>query len=192
MAIDPDAINRFAQVVFDGLSGFVDVRLLAEKGTSDQRPDCRSFPAGDQLASSLTRCAAEAATVGRACFAVPATVQKRGRARSTNIAETAVIVVDLDDGEIDAKRAHLVEYLGSPTLVVASGGVTVSGQPKLHLYWRLSRPVTGFELVRACRLRDTIARKVGGDPSVARASQPIRVAGSVHCKHGQPCPGADH
>jgi P4 family phage/plasmid primase-like protien len=187
-AIDPNAIHRFAQVVFDGLSGFADVRLLAEKGMPEKRPQCRSLRVDDELSSALTRCAGEAAAMGRACFAVPATVPRPGRARAASVVETAVIVVDLDHGGIEAKRAFLVEHLGPPTLVVASGGVTRSGQPKLHLYWRLCRPATGFELARVCRLRATIARKVGGDSSFARASQPIRVAGSVHCKHGTRAP----
>ena len=57
--------------------------------------------------------------------------------------ETAVIVVDLDEGDIAAKRMHLIEHLGLPTLVVASGGVTAAGEPKLHLYWRLAEPGQG-------------------------------------------------
>ena len=187
-AVDPETIGRFTQVLFDGLSGFVDVRLLTEKGTPQQPPQCHSLAIDDRLATALARYAANAADLGRACFVVPATTQGRGRARATNVTATAVIIVDLDDGDIEAKRAHLVEHIGTPALVVASGGVTETGQPKLHLYWRLSRPATGFELVRACRLRETLARKSGGDPSLAKASQPIRLAGSVHCKHGDRAP----
>ena len=75
-----------------------------------------------------SRCATEAAATGRACFVVPASTREAGAGREPrSVTETAVIVVDLDDGDIAAKRAHLVEHLGAPTLVVASGGVTAAG-----------------------------------------------------------------
>ena len=57
-----------------------------------------------------------------------------------------MIVVDLDEGDIAAKRDHLIEHVGAPTLEVASGGVTAAGEPKLHLYWRLAEPARGADL----------------------------------------------
>jgi hypothetical protein len=186
--VDPAAVARFAAVVFRGLGGFADVRLLSEKGTPDQRPRCSSLPADDRLAAALENRATEAARIGVACYAVPATVMKQGRATARSVAETAVIVVDLDEGDIAGKRAHLEQHLGAATLVVASGGVADSKEPKLHLYWRLAEPARGADLKRVSRIRETAAAKVGGDASVARLQQPIRVAGSVHCKHGVRAP----
>ena len=51
--VDAEAIQRFAQVAFDGLAGFVDVRLLAEKGMPEQPPQCYSLPVNDGLAPAL-------------------------------------------------------------------------------------------------------------------------------------------
>ena len=62
--------------------------------------------------------------------------------------------------------------------------MTDEGQLKLHLYWRLTEAARGADLARVAAVRGTIARKAGGDPSVARLHQPIRVAGSLHLKHG--------
>ena len=80
--IDAGAINRFARIVFDGLAGFVDVRLLTDKGMPDQPPRCYSLPVNHGLVPALVRCAAEAPTTGRACYVVPASTAKRGRARA--------------------------------------------------------------------------------------------------------------
>lgn len=187
-AVDVAAIGRFARTVYDGLAGFVDVRILAEKGMPDAKPACRSFSVNDGLVEALKRSAGEAAASGRACFAVPATTDAPGRARTATITATAVVLVDLDVGDIEAKRSHLLTYLGAPTLVVASGGVTATGQAKLHLYWRLSRPATGIALTRVTKLRSAIAAKVGADRSLARGAQPIRVPGSVHSKNGNRAP----
>jgi putative DNA primase/helicase len=90
----------------------------------------------------------------------------------------------LDHGDIAAKREHLVHHLGLPSLEVMSGGVTLEGQHKLHLYWKLTKPALGADIATVCRLRGFIAEKVAGDPSFRSAHQPIRVAGSVYRKGG--------
>ncbi|MCO5156689.1 MAG: hypothetical protein M9945_08025 [Aquamicrobium sp.] len=72
-----------------------------------------------------------------ALFVAPGTVSAPGDAKAESIVQTQVVLVDLDNGDIGAKRDHLVQHLGCPTLEVASGGVTAEGQRKLHLYWRL-------------------------------------------------------
>ena len=94
------------------------------------------------------------------------------------------IVVDLDAGDIGAKLEHLIAYLGRPTLIVESGGRTVEGTDKLHIWWKLSEPASGNDLELLCRLRGEIAVKVGGDTHFRSAHQPIRVAGSVYHKGG--------
>ena len=94
------------------------------------------------------------------------------------------IVVDLDAGDIIAKLAHLVHHLGTPTLVVESGGRTPEGGLKLHVWWKLTEAASGEDLATLCRLRGDIAMKVGGDTHFRSAHQPIRVAGSVYHKGG--------
>jgi hypothetical protein len=100
---------------------------------------------------------------------------------------------DGTDGEHDEragprKRAHLEQHVGSPSLAVASGGVTADGQVKLHLYWRLTEAARGTDIETVRVLRAEIARKAGGDPSFAKMHQPIRVAGSIHGKNGKQMP----
>lgn len=95
-----------------------------------------------------------------------------------------MIVVDLDKGDIDAKRAHAVRHLGKPSLAISSGGITEAGGRKCHLYWRLAKAASGADLERVRALRETIAIKLGADPSFKTLAQPIRVAGTIHGKNG--------
>jgi P4 family phage/plasmid primase-like protien len=66
--------------------------------------------------------------------------------------------------------------------------MSAAGEPKLHLYWRLTEPARGANLDRVRKVREIAARKVGSDASVARLQQPIRLAGSVHGKYGRRAP----
>jgi hypothetical protein len=61
--------------------------------------------------------------------------------------------------------------------------VTSEGQRKAHVWWALTEPAEGDDIVRVCRLRGDIAAKVGGDMHFRSAHQPIRVAGSVYYKN---------
>lgn len=183
--IDTDAIRQFCSVVFDGLDGFVPIRLLAEKGTGDAKP-LSIFTDVAELTDTLVRAADRAAEQQRAVFAVPATVAKPGVAKAADIAQTRIVVIDLDEGDVEAKRSTLVATLGTPALEVASGGVTPDGQAKCHLYWRLKSVARGADLQRVAALRLAIAQSIGGDPSLGRLHQPIRVPGSIHLKYGKP------
>ncbi|MEJ8570764.1 phage/plasmid primase, P4 family [Microbaculum marinum] len=99
--------------------------------------------------------------------------------------QTGVILVDLDHGDIAAKRDHLVRHLGHPSLEVASGGITDDGQAKRHLYWRLIEAASGEDVVRVAALRGLLAARVDGDPAFRSGHQPIRVAGTIHGKGGR-------
>lgn len=182
-ATDPDAIRTFCDIVFGGLDGLVPVRLLAEKGIATARPRL-PFVAVDGLAEAIASLASGATKEGRGVFVVPGTVARAGSARAGDVVQSAVILVDLDAGDIDAKLAHLEDHLGPASLVVASGGRTDDGQDKRHAYWRLYEPVKQDGLKRLAALRATLAEKVGGDPAFGSLHQPIRVAGTIHGKHG--------
>jgi P4 family phage/plasmid primase-like protien len=179
---DAEMIATYAEVVFGWCEGWVAVRALAEKGGPDHAPHTPFLPADADLAAKLTVQARWAAEAGMALYVIPGTVGGPGQASADDVAQMQVVLVDLDHGDIAAKRAHLVRHLGAPTLEVASGGVTADGQAKRHLYWRLTEPASGDDLVTLCRLRHAIAVKVGGDPAFRSAHQPIRVAGSVYAK----------
>ena len=181
---DAVAIAAFAEVVFGYCEGWVPVRALAEKGASDRPPHTPFLEADQDLASKLAVQADWASESGMAFYVVPGTVMAAGEAKAEDVVQTQVVLVDLDHGEIAAKRDHLLQHLGVPTLEVASGGVTPEGQRKLHLYWQLTEPAVGEDIAKVCRLRHAIAAKVGGDPAFRSAHQPIRVAGSVHAKGG--------
>ena len=93
------------------------------------------------------------------------------------------IILDIDSGDVTAKAKYATDWLGQPSMNVASGGKTDEGKFKAHLFWLLSEPTDEVERVAA--LRKTLAAKVGGDQSFGRATQVVRVPGSVHAKHGK-------
>jgi P4 family phage/plasmid primase-like protien len=170
--------------VFGYCDGFVPVRALVEKGMPDQPPHTPFLAADGELGAKLAVQARWAAEAGVALYVVPGTVAAPGDAKADDVVRTQVVLVDIDAGDIAAKRDHLEQHLGAPSLEVASGGVSPEGQRKLHLYWRLNEPAEGDDLATVCRLRHAIAVKVGGDPAFRSAHQPIRVAGSIHGKAG--------
>lgn len=182
--IDTAMIATFVDVVFGYLEGHVPVRLLAEKGTPDQRPNAFTLTCS-RLSEELIAPAVSAAKSARAVYVVPGTVGPKGSGRAADIRSTGVVVVDLDDGDITQKRAHLENHIGRASMVVASGGYTKDGQEKLHLYWRLTEAAEGDDLDRVRMLREQIAVLAGGDSSFKSLHQPIRVAGTIHGKNGQ-------
>ena len=181
---DWDTIETFCEIVFGYATGFAPIRILPEKGGPDRKPLTPFEPANGRLASALFRHAEHAAETRTALYVVPGTVTEPGRAGARDIVQLTTVLVDLDHGDIEAKRAQLVDHLGAPSLEVASGGITDEGQTKRHLYWRLTEPAESEDLALVCRLRGAIAEKVCGDPAFGSAHQPVRVAGSVYGKHG--------
>ncbi|MCQ0972054.1 hypothetical protein MLD63_16670, partial [Paracoccus sp. TK19116] len=182
--IDHGAMTAFTEVVFDGLAGIVPIRMLAETGTPDQKPQSK-FVEVTQLTSALPDIAKHAARAVRGIYAVPGIVSRPGSARARDIIATQVLLVDLDSGDISLARDYLCRHLGEPSLEVASGGRTDVGEAKLHLYWRLHEPARGDDLERIRSLREMVALKVGGDASFGSLHQPIRVPGSIHGKNGK-------
>lgn len=181
--IDFEAINTYCNVVFGYLEGYVPLRLIGEKGTSNSRVTPEYLRPQD-IATRIGRIAPQAAARQEAIYVVPCTVAQPGRAKEEDIVATGVLVIDIDTGDTDAKRDHLIRYLGTPTMIVASGGITEEGNTKYHLYWRLSEAAEGEDLKLAGHLRSLMASKVGGDSSFGTITQPIRVAGTIHGKHG--------
>lgn len=181
--INSEIIATYCQAVFQYVEGIIPVRVLAETGTPQQIPK-QSFPDVGHLTGVLCDHAGQAAATGCGVYVVPCTVEPGKSARAENILQTCVIVIDLDKGDIDRKRTHAVHHLGKPSLDIASGGITETGQHKCHLYWRLTEAAFGTDLERVRALRETLAVKLGGDTSFKTLAQPIRVAGTIHGKNG--------
>ena len=185
VSLNASDIASYLEVVFGYTSGLVPIRILAEKGMPSGPAWTEFADCGDGLLQALLRQARRAVAAERALYVVPGTVARRGTAKADDILEMSVVLVDLDNGDIVANHAHLVKHLGAPTLEVASGGKTESGQDKLHLYWRLTEAARGDDVKRIARVRAAIAAKAGGDCSFDSPHQPIRVAGSIHSKYGR-------
>ena len=184
--IDRDQIALFVDVVFSWCDGLIPLRGLPEKGvTPVPSNDLRWIPADASAPENIATAARAAASVGRAIYVIPGTVGNSGEGRAEHVRQMQALVVDLDAGDIAAKRDHLIHNLGPATLTIESGGVTEAGQPKLHLWWKLTEPAEGGDLARLCRLRAAMALKVGGDDSFGSAHQPIRVPGTIHGKYGR-------
>lgn len=183
-AIDPDAIRTYCDVLFGYLDGYVPIRFISEKGTPD-KPIQKRFVLPQDLAEHLIRSSAQSAANGTAVYVVPCTVPKPGQAKENDITATGVLLIDIDSGDTNAKKDHLIRYLGTPTMIVASGGITDEGHVKYHLYWRLSEAAEGDDLKLVIRLREIMAIKAVGDDSFKHVTQPIRVAGTCHGKFGR-------
>lgn len=95
------------------------------------------------------------------------------------------LLIDIDAGDTESKLTNLTAALGEPTMVVESGGITDSSHAKLHIYWQLTKAVTGDDVQKLLKLRYQIALVFGGDMHFKSAHQPIRVAGSVYHKGGK-------
>ncbi|MBP0484166.1 AAA family ATPase [Sagittula salina] len=181
---DPEQIAQFMQVVFGYCDGLIPVRSFIDKGQGiDGRPHNIWLEADQAAPEKMATFATWASREGAAVYVIPGTVAAPGQAKAAEILQMQTVVVDLDTGDIAAKRAHLERHLGSPTMVVESGGVTPEGQRKAHIWWTLTEPAEGDDIARVCRLRGDIAAKVGGDMHFRSAHQPIRMAGSVYYKN---------
>ncbi|MFD2237796.1 AAA family ATPase [Aureimonas populi] len=186
-AVEPDAsqIARFIDVVFGYSEGLIPVRGFVDKGQGkDGRPHNIWIEADARAPEKLATFAGWAAREGAAVYVIPGTVAETGQARAADVMQMQSLVVDLDSGDIPAKLDHLVHHLGRPTLIIESGGRTLEGVTKLHVWWQLTEPAEGADLAMLCQLRGEIALKVGGDTHFRSAHQPIRVPGTVYHKGG--------
>ena len=182
---DPVQLAQFLDVVFGYCEGLIPVRGFVDKGQGrDGRPNNIWIEADGSALEKLKTFATWAWREGAALYVIPGTVAEQGQARANEVMAMQAVVVDLDAGDIPGKLAHLVRYLGTPALIIESGGRTPEGATKLHVWWKLTEVATGEDLASLCRLRGDIAMKVGGDTHFRSAHQPIRVAGSVYHKGG--------
>lgn len=180
--IDVDAIGAFCSTVFGALDGYVALRSFREKTRPGGRAVAHEWVHVDQAADSMADFAERCARLGVASYVIPGTVAAREQAKADDVQQMQALMVDLDEGDVAAKLAHLERHVGPPTLIVESGGRTTEGQAKLHVSWKLDEPAEGADVAEVCRLRKLMAEKAGGDLAFQSAHQPVRIPGSLHCK----------
>ena len=182
---DPEQVAIFLETVFSWCDGLIPLRGFVDKGQGrDGKPHNIWIQSDGTAREKLATFAAWANREGAAVYVIPGTVAEQGQARAADVLQMQALVVDLDAGDIPAKLDHIVSHLGTPTMIVESGGRTPEGAAKLHVWWKLTEPAEGEDLATLCRLRGDIAIKVGGDTHFRSAHQPIRVAGTIYHKHG--------
>ena len=96
--------------------------------------------------------------------------------------EGVTISVECDQHPQQA-RITLKEILGPATCVVRSGGIWTNGdgeiKDKLHVHWRLTKPISGKPNLDKLKLaREIAASIVDGDPTCAPINHPLRWPGS--------------
>ncbi|MDF2578239.1 MAG: hypothetical protein K0S74_1723 [Chlamydiales bacterium] len=186
---DRNQIEVFLQTLFCNarkgvisLRGFEKSRRCIFKSESYLLDEPELLPAIERLANT-------AASIPESVFCSPiATFQDSESADMNNLANGLAICVDIDNANPYKGRDLLESILGPASLIISSGGVWIdksSGEtlPKLHLYWRLSKPTETIEEHEKLReIRKLAASLINADSSAASPVHPMRWPGSWHTK----------
>ncbi len=190
--VNADTVRAYLEKLFANVefteSHFLSLRQYGERGTAQEGAQTNTLyvqPYSDDVIDWTVKTAARCAQHDLACFIIPA-VLKTASGDAAAVELFTSVLVDIDTGDTAAKRAFLEGALGPASMVVKSGGRTETGADKLHLYWMLKEPTDAVD--RVARVRLALAIRGGGDRSIGRAHQPIRVPGSVNCKRGGAVP----
>ena len=201
VGVDMAAVQAYIGLLFahaDWTDGSI-ISLLGvgEKGTANEGKlrerkfiDPRSAFAMASVQGHLERWAVHSGGAFIAPAIVRPEAEAEGDVRLDKVSALTAIILDIDSGDTAAKRAHAESYLGPATFIVDSGGVTEAGTPKQHLYWRLSEVEEDVEHV--AMLRKMLAARCGGDQSFGRATQVVRIPGSIHGKNNHRRPVTLH
>ena len=168
-------------------SGFIACRGLPESGRPEKKNILHHYSINDiELEKKLNNFIWECDKEGIAAFVIPSVMPYK-KAGKEDVTACQVILLDIDNGNINAKLGNAVQIMGEPSMIVNSGGIT-DEQNKVHAYWKLNEPATTpEELTMLSDVRLRLAHIVGSDKALRTLSQPIRVPGSVHHK-GDPQP----
>lgn len=188
---DRDQLEMFGDALLRRASsdGYVSIRAFYEgEGRNSFRISPASLKGGlrflfDVLEDDARRAAQSPKPV---VFCPPlCTFVNKEHAREQDILEGLALSVECDSHPQKACQT-LEALLGPATAVVKSGGRWSNGdgeaEDKLHLHWRLARPVRGAEITKLKQARILAAKLVGGDPSNTPINHPIRWPGSWHRK----------
>ena len=104
--IDLEAIRVYCKALFGYLDGYVPVRFIGEKGTTNASASQKFYTPGE-VAEKIWRVAPQAAARHEAIYVVPCTVAKPPSAKEKDIVATGVVVVDIDDGDTESVRSSV-------------------------------------------------------------------------------------
>jgi hypothetical protein len=190
---DPITLSQFINTIFlHATNGYVQFRMFIDG--QDKRAwgwPWKAAPVSDRgllLYWAITLASQAALSHDKVNFCPPVcTFTGPTKARIEDTCEGVAIMVECDLQPVLAQRA-LVYILGTPTLVVKSGGVwidpdTAERQDKAHLYWRLAQPTresTDHQKLREAR--ELASLIVSSDPTAKPPVHPLRWPGSWHKK----------
>ncbi|NRB10183.1 MAG: AAA family ATPase [Rickettsiaceae bacterium] len=179
-------LQIYLHVLYSYSSGYIAFRSFNEKGARYKNKSYNIWlPSDDELNNKAMEFVRKVNRDGLACYTIPGTVAKIGEAKAEHILQMQTMLVDIDQGDIAGKLTKLEREFLAPTLIVESGGITKDKQKKLHLYWQLTKAVTGDELQQLLDVRYRLALFIEGDLHFKSAHQPIRVVGSIYHKENQ-------
>lgn len=193
--VNAEVIGEYLSYLFEHVDwsegGIISVIGIGEKGTKSEGVlRDRQFVPADAMTSSVLLHARRWAQYEGGTFIVPAVVNAgaviTGDVQLDKIQAFTALMVDLDSGDTAAKLAHAETALGQASMIVNSGGRTAEDSPKIHAYWKFLEP--SADIARIAAARKLLAQKVGGDQAFGRATQIIRVPGTLHCKNSQANP----
>jgi hypothetical protein len=189
---DHQQIGEFVHALFKHADdGFVQLRMFIDDKDRGGRDSLYRYPwravrVGDL--DTLAEIATQAANIAarspeKVNFCPPvATFIGPDKATEDDLCQGLAIMAELDERP-DQSRQKLEALLGTPTIVVKSGGKW-QDQDRCHLYWRLSKLVSGND-VRLKQCRAWASDLVSSDPTGKPVNHPLRWPGSWH-KKGEP------
>jgi len=190
---DPIALNQFISTIFlHATNGYVQFRMFVDG--KEKKPwgyPWKAAPVSDRgllLYWAMTLASQAALSDDKVNFCPPVcTFTGRDKARMEDTCEGVAIMVECDHQPVLSQQA-LTHVLGTPTIVVMSGGIwidpeTQEQQDKAHLYWRLIQPTrerADHDKLREAR--ELASLIVSSDPTAKPPVHPLRWPGSWHKK----------
>lgn len=166
-------VAQFFGVLFDGVDGYLDVRLIDAEGNTQRH----TFETIDEAIDFIATVGAVNVYAGISTRRTGGTEKDEGG--KANLAAVRAVWVDIDFAGPDdaALVAELLErFPHPPSLIVSTGG-------GIHLYWFLDEPydVTTSERIQA--LEDVLKGLtdcLGGDSAATHASRILRIPGTTN------------
>jgi hypothetical protein len=166
---DREQIGTFVRALFKHASteSWVSLRTFYDTDSTDSfqiTPIQLNGDLGPLIDAAVAEARIAANAEPKVVFCPPiATFTIKEHARQKDICDGLDLAVELDK-DPKASLEKLEGLIGPATVVVASGGVTAEGEPKLHGHWRLDVPARGkpeHDLLKEARI--LACAIVGGD-----------------------------